>query len=54
MRHLFNCGAIAHPGSLRIGHRCVRRNMHRPIIDDSRRVARTASAAQDLYTTLVQ
>jgi hypothetical protein len=47
MRHLFNCGATAHLGLLLVGNRCVRRNMDRQIIDDSRRVARTAPAAQD-------
>jgi|KBSMisStaDraftv2_1062788.scaffolds.fasta_scaffold119300_2 hypothetical protein len=54
MRHLFNCGAIAHPGLLQDRKQMCAAQYERPIIDDSRRVARTAPAAQDLYATLVQ
>jgi hypothetical protein len=54
MRRLFNCGAIAHPGLLQDRKQMCAAQYDRPIIDDSRRVARTAPAAQDLYATLVQ
>ena len=54
MRRLFNCGAIAHPGLLQDRKQMCAAQYDRPIIDDSRRVAGTAPAAQDLYATLVQ
>jgi hypothetical protein len=47
MRHLFNCGAIAHPGLLQDRKQMCAAQYDRTIIDDSRRVARTAPAAQD-------
>ena len=54
MRHLFNCGAIAHPGLLQDRKQMCAAQYDRPIIDDQRRVERAASAAQNLYATLVQ
>ena len=39
MRRLFNCGAIAHPGSLQDRKQMCAAQYDRPIIDDSRRVA---------------
>jgi hypothetical protein len=54
MRRLFNCGAIAHPGLLQDRKQMCAAQYDCPIIDDSRRVERAESAAQNLYATLVQ